>query len=215
MGALVYRRRPKRALDVVGSAALILATSPVLLAVAIGIRWKLGSPVIFSQERTGFKEQPFRIFKFRTMTSETDSNGVLLPDSERLTSFGSRLRSTSLDELPELYNVFRGDMSLVGPRPLPTHYTPFFTDTERMRFGIRPGITGLAQTEGRNDLSWDERLAADVRYAENVSLRLDLRILARTIAVTAFRRGLVVDPSAVMRNFDDERQSAIPMVSMT
>ena len=208
-GAVKYRNRPKRALDVVGSATLIVLTSPLLLAIALGVRWKMGSPVIFSQRRTGFQEQNFRIFKFRTMTSEIDADGVLLADSQRLTPFGSWLRSTSLDELPELYNVLRGEMSLVGPRPLPTHYTPFFTQAERVRFEVRPGMTGIAQTEGRNDLSWSQRFAADVRYSDDCSLGLDAAILLKTLFAVANRSGLHINPGAVTPDLDVERSELV------
>jgi lipopolysaccharide/colanic/teichoic acid biosynthesis glycosyltransferase len=202
-----YSRAPKRVLDVVASGTLLLVLSPVIASVAVLVRRKLGAPVLFRQERTGRQERTFEMVKFRTMTDGRSPDGELLPDGDRLTSFGAFLRRSSLDELPELWNVLRGDMSLIGPRPLPVRYTPHFTPEERARFDVRPGITGLAQVSGRNALSWDARFALDVEYATSCSFLLDASILVRTIVVALRRDGLIVDPGAAMANFDVERST--------
>lgn len=195
----------KRAFDVAASLAALLVLSPLLLVTAVLVRTMLGTPVLFRQQRPGRHEQPFRILKFRTMTDERDSSGLLLPDSARLTRFGRLLRRTSLDELPELYNVLRGDMSLVGPRPLLMRYLPFYSLRERLRHTVRPGITGWAQINGRNCLSWDERLEHDIWYVEHQSIRLDVSILFRTVAAVFRSKGLVTDPRSIMQNLDEER----------
>ncbi|MDI3331570.1 MAG: sugar transferase [Micrococcus sp.] len=197
----------KRALDVSASVAGLVVLSPVLAATAIAVRVKLGAPVIFRQRRPGKDAQLFDLFKFRTMTDARDGHGDLLSDSERITQFGSFLRSTSLDELPELVNVLRGDMSLVGPRPLLTRYLPHYTTDERKRFGVRPGLTGWAQVHGRNSVSWDERLALDAWYADNVSLSLDVRIILKTLSMVLKRQGVAVVPTSIMRSLDVERAS--------
>jgi sugar transferase EpsL len=183
----------------------LLLFSPLLLLTALVVRIRLGSPVFFRQQRPGLHEEPFMIFKFRTMTNRRDGAGNLLPDAERLTQFGTLLRRTSLDELPELYNVLKGDMSLVGPRPLLTRYLPFYSDRERLRHSVRPGITGWAQINGRNCLSWDDRLAHDVWYVEHRSLMLDMFIILKTIVAVFNRKGLVADPSSIMLNMDEDR----------
>lgn len=199
--------RTKRAVDVVGAGVGLGVFALPMGALAIAVRRKLGSPVIFRQTRPGRHGEPFTMLKFRTMTDATDEVGDPLPDAERLTSFGTFLRLTSLDELPELVNVLRGEMSLVGPRPLLLRYTEFFTDQERRRLDVRPGITGLAQVQGRNLASWDERLAMDTDYVERLSPWLDLRIIAGTIVGVFSRSGVVADPESVMQNFDDERRA--------
>ncbi len=203
---MIYRFAGKRAIDFLSAGTLLVVLSPVFSLIAVLVRLKLGVPVIFQQERPGYRGQPFVLLKFRTMTEERDEAGQLLPDSRRLTSFGAFLRKTSLDELPELWNVLRGDMSLVGPRPLLMRYTPYFTETERVRFTVRPGITGLAQVSGRNDLDWDSRIAADVRYVNELTFALDLKILFMTVRGVLARRGLQVDPGAAMLDFDEERR---------
>lgn len=200
----------KRALDVAASGIALLATAPVTLVIAVLVRLKLGSPVLFRQQRPGLNEEPFGMIKFRTMRDLQDDSGQMLPDSERLTPFGSALRRTSLDELPELLNVLRGDMSLVGPRPLLLRYTPFMTDEERRRYSVRPGITGWAQINGRNTTPWDDRLAMDVWYVDNQSLRLDVRILLATVGRVLGRSDVHPDAEAIMRNLDDERREARP-----
>ena len=198
----------KRALDVVASIGLLVLFSPLLVVVYVLVHTFLGRPVLFRHERPGRHARPFHLIKFRTMTNETDASGRLLPDSQRLTALGRFLRSTSVDELPELLNVLKGDMSLVGPRPLLTRYTAYFREAERCRFDVRPGITGLAQVRGRNDLSWDTRIAADVWYVRNWSLWLDLKILALTALQVVSRRGLQVDPGSVMKDLDEERRQS-------
>lgn len=182
--------RLKRALDVVVSAVGLVVLSPVLLVVALLVRSRLGSPVLFHQERVGRGERPFMLHKFRSMTDARTSDGELLPDEKRLTDFGRKLRASSLDELPELWNVFVGEMSLVGPRPLPTRYLKRYRPEERRRHDVRPGITGWAQVNGRNEVGWDERLAMDVWYVENQSLWLDLRVLATTLRTVVWRDGV-------------------------
>ena len=179
----MYRKVMKRFLDMMVSGIGMIVLSPVYLVVAVLVRVKLGSPVIFHQERPGYREKIFTLCKFRTMTDERDENGELLPDSARLTKFGKLLRKTSLDELPELWNILKGDMSLVGPRPLLVSYLPWYTERERKRHSVRPGLTGLAQVSGRNFIEWDKRLEKDVEYVEHMSFGNDLRILWRTVAV--------------------------------
>lgn len=179
----VYQKFIKRFLDILLSGIGLIVLSPVYLIVAVLVRVKLGSPVIFHQERPGYQEKIFTLCKFRTMTDERDENGGLLPDSVRLTKFGKLLRKTSLDELPELWNIFKGDMSLIGPRPLLVSYLPWYTERERKRHSVRPGLTGLAQVSGRNFIEWDKRLEKDVEYVEHMSFWNDLRILWRTAAV--------------------------------
>lgn len=196
----------KRIMDIFVSAILLVILSPLLAAIALLVRLYLGSPVFFTQLRPGLHGTPFLLFKFRTMTEKRDAAGNLLADSERLTAFGKFLRSTSIDEFPELINVLKGEMSLVGPRPLLMRYYPYFTDEERVRFLVRPGITGLAQISGRNDLPWDQRLATDVAYVQSMSLWLDLKILWATFGKVLTRHGLQVDPGSVLLNLDEERR---------
>lgn len=190
--------RCKRVLDLVGAWVGLIALSPVLVVIGLLVRLRLGSPVIFRQERAGLGGHPFMIYKFRTMTSACDSEGEPLPDAERLTPFGMKLRASSLDELPELWNVIRGDMSMVGPRPLPTSYLPRYSSEERRRHDVSPGLTGWAQINGRNSLAWDDRLAMDVWYVDHRSMWLDLTILARTILGVLARTGITGDGEATM-----------------
>ncbi len=201
-----YRHWGKRLFDLAAAAAALAILSPVLLCLALLVRVKLGAPVLFRQTRTGWHGAPFAIYKFRTMTNARDTQGNLLPDADRLTKLGRFMRHSSLDELPELINVLKGEMSLVGPRPLLPRYDPFYLEAELSRFQARPGITGLAQVSGRNDLTWDLRLAADVQYVREYSLRLDMRILALTISGVIMRHGLQVDPASTMLDFDQERR---------
>lgn len=205
-----YRyRRTKRAMDIAGaSVSLVLGAIPMAV-IALLARLRLGTPVIFRQTRPGRGGVPFTLLKFRTMTDERNGDGELLPDSERLTAFGAFLRKSSLDELPELWNVLRGDMSLVGPRPLLMRYTDFFTESEARRLDVPPGITGLAQVNGRNTTFWNERLALDTWYVEHLSPLLDVQILLRTFGQVLQRQGVEVDPESVMRNLDDERRSKL------
>ena len=182
----MYRRFGKRLLDVVLSACALAVLSPVLLVLAILVRCKLGSPVIFCQERPGKDERIFRLYKFRSMTDARDGAGNLLPDEERLTKFGRLLRSTSLDELPELWNILKGDMSIVGPRPLLVKYLPLYSEEQRRRHDVRPGLTGLSQVSGDVDMTWERQLELDIQYVHTITFLNDFSILLRT-----FRRILV------------------------
>lgn len=175
----------KRVLDVVGASSALLLASPAMVAVAAAIRLRMGSPVLLRQVRVGLDERTFKLFKFRTMTDDRGADGKLLPDGERLTSLGRFLRRCSLDELPQLFNVLSGSMSLVGPRPLITRYVPRYTARQRLRHCVKPGITGLAQISGRNALDWETRLEYDVKYAETFSFWLDIKILALTVLPVA------------------------------
>jgi lipopolysaccharide/colanic/teichoic acid biosynthesis glycosyltransferase len=203
---MFYRRYGKRIFDLLIVVPSLLVLFPFFLLISMLVRARLGSPVLFRQQRPGIGERIFLMYKFRTMTDATDASGNLLNDTERLTPFGRKLRSTSLDELPELLNVLRGEMSLVGPRPLLTRYTPYFTEPERLRFSILPGITGLAQVSGRNNLPWDDRIAYDIRYAKEMSFAMDCRILLMTVAKVFKRDGLQTDPGAAGLDFDVERR---------
>ena len=198
----------KRCFDALAAALALAVLALPLLVLAGLVRCKLGSPVLFRQARPGRGGLPFELIKFRTMTDARDVAGVWLPDTERLTAFGRFLRATSLDELPELWNVLRGDMSLVGPRPLLTRYLPYYTPVEQKRHLVRPGLTGWAQIQGRNTLSWNERLALDVWYVENRSMMLDLRILLLTVSSVLRRDGVAANPAhAGMQDLDVERAS--------
>ena len=196
----------KRTIDVVGSAALLIVLSPVIALVAVLVALRLGRPVIFRHERPGRNVEPFTLLKFRTMTDATGPDGHPLPDAERLTPFGRRLRATSLDELPELWNVLRGEMSLVGPRPLLTEYLPVYTPRQARRHEVLPGVTGWAQVNGRNDLPWPEKLELDVWYVEHQSLALDLWILLRTLAVPFRRKGISRSGHATAPRLDEEQR---------
>jgi len=189
----------KRVLDVAASAVALTVAAPVMAAVAVLVRQDLGRPVLFRQDRPGRDGEIFTLVKFRSMRDAGEVPGD--DDEARLTPFGEALRATSLDELPTLWNVLRGDMSLVGPRPLRTHYLPLYSARQARRHEVRPGITGLAQVSGRNELSWDERLSLDVDYVETRSLLLDLRILARTVAVVLSRSGTTPEGTAIMPSF--------------
>ncbi len=196
----------KRILDFLCIMLAVPFLLPALAILALLVRFKLGSPVFFSQERPGLHEEPFLLYKFRTMTDAYDKDGVLLPDGQRLTAFGCLLRRTSLDELPELFNVIRGDMSLVGPRPLLMRYLPYYTSKEQCRHDVLPGITGLAQINGRNLSPWDERLAMDVWYVENWSHWLDVQILFSTVLKVITREGVSADTAEVETDLDQERK---------
>ena len=191
----------KRALDVAVSLSALVVLSPLMLLVAAAVAVKLGRPVLFRQKRPGLDSRPFTILKFRTMTDKRGPDGSLLPDCERLPAFGKWLRSTSLDELPELWNVLVGEMSLVGPRPLMMQYLPRYSERQSRRHDVRPGVTGWAQVNGRNAISWDEKLEMDVWYIENWSLGLDFRILARTLRSIVRREGIAAQGSATMPEF--------------
>lgn len=199
----------KRGLDFGIATVAMCALAAPTAVLAVVIRKKLGSPILFRQTRPGKQGQPFEIVKFRTMTDERDADGVLLADAARITPFGAKLRATSLDELPELWNVVKGNMSLVGPRPLLMRYTEYFSAAERLRFLVRPGITGWAQVNGRNTSTWDLRLGMDTWYVRNRSTLLDIEILCATLARVVRRSGVVVDAESVMLNLDDERRSRV------
>ncbi len=179
----IYEKYIKRMLDILISLTALIVLSPIFLAVAVLVRIKLGSPVIFHQQRPGYHEKIFGLCKFRSMTDERDKNGELLPDEVRLTKFGKALRATSLDELPELWNILKGDMSLIGPRPLLVKYLPLYNAFQKQRHNVRPGLTGWAQVNGRNAISWEQRFAYDVEYVKNISFKMDLKILFQTVAV--------------------------------
>ncbi len=209
----MYRKYIKRLLDIVISLTALVVLSPVLLIVAILVRCKLGSPVIFHQQRPGYNEEIFKLCKFRTMTDERDENGELLPDAVRLTKFGRMLRATSLDELPELWNILKGDMSIIGPRPLLVSYLPYYTEEEKLRHTVRPGLTGLAQVSGRNLLDWDKRFATDVKYVKNLTFAMDVRIFFLTIKKVFVRENIEVDTNQVEGNFAEIRKAKMEAAS--
>lgn len=196
-----YEKYIKRLLDIVLSGAALVILSPLLLITAVLVRIKLGSPVIFTQERPGKDEKVFKLHKFRSMTDARDASGNLLPDKERLTRFGAKLRSLSIDELPELWDIFRGKMSIVGPRPLLVKYLPLYNEEQRHRHDVRPGLTGWAQVHGRNLTSWEERFEYDVEYVNNISFALDVKIIIMTIRCVLGREGINSDGSATMEAF--------------
>jgi sugar transferase EpsL len=191
----------KRIFDLVLALCALALLAPVLLVVSFLVAWKLGRPVFFVQERPGLGGRPFAMFKFRTMSDARDASGALLPDETRLGRFGSVLRSTSLDELPELINVVRGEMSLVGPRPLLMRYLPLYTAEQARRHEARPGITGLAQVMGRNSLSWEEKFDLDIQYVDNRTLWMDIKLLALTVRAVFVRQGISAENSKTMPEF--------------
>ena len=188
-----YEKYVKRLLDIVLSGCALIVLSPLLLVTAILVRVKLGSPVIFCQERPGKDEKIFKLHKFRSMSDARDETGALLPDKERLTGFGKKLRSLSIDELPELWDIFRGKMSIVGPRPLLVEYLPYYTENERHRHDVRPGLTGLAQINGRNTLTWEQKFAYDLEYVQHIGFCEDIKILFRTVGKVLNRSGVQVN----------------------
>ncbi|WP_438296688.1 sugar transferase [Sporosarcina sp. FA15] len=192
----------KRLFDVIVSLLTLIVLSPVVGVTALLIRSKIGSPVLFKQQRPGFKEKPFNVYKFRSMTDERDANGELLPDDVRLTSFGKVVRKLSLDELPQLLNVLKGDMSFVGPRPLLMEYLPLYSEQQARRHDARPGITGWAQVNGRNAISWEEKFELDVWYVENWSFWLDIKILFMTVLKVFKSEGISQDGQATMTKFE-------------
>lgn len=200
----MYQRYIKRAVDFLLALVAIIVLSPIMLIVAILVRTKLGSPVLFKQQRPGKNEKIFNMYKFRTMTDERDENGELCSDEIRLTDFGKKLRSTSLDELPELFNILLGDMSIVGPRPLLVKYLPLYNDEQRKRHNARPGVTGLAQVNGRNSISWEEKFEWDVEYVENISFIGDLKIVLKTFSVVLKKEGINSDSAVTMEEFTGE-----------
>lgn len=203
---MLYAKYIKRMLDFILSFTAVIFLSPLLLILYCLVRVKLGSPVLFHQARPGRGGKIFTLCKFRTMTEKKDENGELLPDEERLTRFGKFLRSTSLDELPELFNILKGDMSLVGPRPLLVCYLPWYTEEERHRHDMRPGLTGLAQVNGRNALGWEERFAYDLEYVNHCTFLMDVRIIMKTIGKVIKRSGILSGAEQTLENFDVYRR---------
>ena len=197
----MYRRFIKRGLDFILSLLAVIVLSPVLVIVAILVRCKLGSSIIFKQQRPGYHEKIFCMYKFCTMTDAKDEQGNLLPDEVRLTKFGKALRSTSLDELPELFNIIKGDMAIVGPRPLLVQYLPRYNERQHHRHDVRPGFTGLVQVNGRNSISWQEKFDWDVKYVEHVSFAMDVKIICKTVGVVLHRSGISSDTSVTMEEF--------------
>lgn len=197
----IYRRFLKRPMDFILSLMAIIFLSPLLIIVSVLVRFKLGSPVLFKQKRPGLNEKIFTMYKFRTMTDEKDENGELLPDSVRLTKFGRMLRSTSLDELPELFNILKGDMSIVGPRPLLIQYLKLYNDHQKRRHEVRPGLSGHAQVNGRNAISWEDKFNLDVEYVDNMSFVGDWKIILLTIKKVFVKEGISSDTSVTMEPF--------------
>ena len=197
----MYKNYLKRVMDFVLSLMAIIVLSPVLLVVAVLVRTKLGSPVLFKQERPGKDEKIFKLYKFRTMTGEKDENGKLMPDEVRLTKFGKMLRSTSLDELPELFNIIKGDMSIIGPRPLLVKYLPRYNAEQKRRHEVRPGLSGLAQVNGRNAISWEDKFKYDVEYVEHVTFLGDWKIIFQTVLNVLKRDGISSETSVTMEEF--------------
>ncbi len=202
----MYRKFVKRLFDLLLSLTGIIVLLPVLLVLWILVRVKLGSPALFTQERPGKNEKVFKLYKFRSMTDERDKNGELLPDEIRLTRFGRLLRATSLDELPELFNILKGDMSLIGPRPLLVRYLPYYTKEERHRHDVRPGLTGLAQVNGRNALGWEDRFAYDLEYVNHLTFGMDIKIIAMTVGKVLKRSGTLSGADQTVADFDVYRK---------
>jgi len=198
---MVYKRFLKRPIDFILSLLAIIVLSPVLLVVALLVRIKLGSPILFKQKRPGLNEKIFTMYKFRTMTDERDEKGELLPNYIRLTRFGRVLRATSLDELPELINILRGDMSIIGPRPLLIEYLPLYNEHQQHRHDVRPGLSGLAQVNGRNTITWEEKFDYDVDYVENISFLLDLKTIVQTFLKVLKREGVNSSGTVTMEKF--------------
>lgn len=198
----MYKHFFKHFFDFIFALFLLVLVSPIFLLILIVLLVLNNGKPFFFQKRPGKNERIFSIMKFKTMTDKTDNNGVLLPNSERLTSFGMFLRKTSLDEIPQLINVLKGDMSFIGPRPLLVRYLPYYTEKEKLRHTVKPGITGLAQVSGRNFLNWDERLQKDIDYVENLSLILDLEVFLKTLKKVILRQDVAVDATIVMEDFD-------------
>lgn len=203
-----YEKYFKRLIDIIFSLIAIILLSWLYIIVAILVRIKLGSPVLFTQDRPGKDEKIFKMYKFRSMTSERDENGNLLPDDVRLTKFGKWLRSTSLDELPELFNILKGDMSLVGPRPLLVEYLPYYTEEEKHRHDVRPGLTGWAQINGRNFVGWNQRFRYDIEYIRNITFFADLKIIYLTLFKFIKKEDIAVDTNKVESNLAQERRGS-------
>lgn len=198
-----YEEFIKRPLDCFFATCAFVVLFPLLVIIALLVRKKLGAPILFTQERPGKEEKTFKLFKFRTMTDKRDENGELLPDEMRLTSFGRTLRATSLDELPELINIIKGDMAVVGPRPLLIKYLPFYTEEQRKRHNVRPGLTGYAQVHGRNTVNWDKKFDMDVMYASHITFKGDVKIILETVCKVFKQEGINSETSATMEDFRD------------
>ena len=206
-GVTLYRKFGKRLFDVLFSASLLIVLSPVILIIALIVYVKMGRPILFSQERPGLNDKIFTLYKFRTMTNAYGPDGKLLPDSSRLSRFGKILRSTSLDELPELWNILKGDMSFVGPRPLLVQYLSLYSDEQRHRHDVRPGLTGLAMIHGRNNLNWNDKFAYDLQYVEQQSFLLDMKILLWTVVITLKREGITEKGEATVSMFTGSKKN--------
>ena len=198
----LYFRYVKRALDFICSSVALIVLSPLLLVIAILVRMKLGSPILFQQPRPGKDERLFVLYKFRTMTDKRDKNGILLPDSDRLKPFGQFLRSTSLDELPELFNILKGDMSVVGPRPLLIQYLSLYDERQKRRHEVRPGLSGLAQVNGRNAINWNEKFEYDVEYVDGLTFLGDCKVVLKTFVLVFQRKGICSPRSSTMEPFE-------------
>lgn len=209
----MYEKYVKRILDFTLSLIALICLSPILLIVAILVRVKLGSPIIFKQQRPGKDEKIFTLYKFRTMTDKKDEDGNLLPDSERLTKFGKFLRSTSLDELPELINILKGNMAIVGPRPLLVEYLELYNEEQKHRHDVRPGLTGLAQTSGRNSLSWEEKFEKDIEYVHNISFIGDIKIIIKTGIKVFKREGISQEGNETMERFTGTKKEELEKIS--
>lgn len=199
---MIYKKYMKRMMDFLLSLISLILLSPIMLVVALLVRIKLGSPVLFSQERPGIHEEVFKMYKFRTMSNKKDDKGNLLPDELRLTRFGKTLRAMSLDELPELYNILKGDMSFVGPRPLLVKYLPLYNEEQKHRHDVRPGLSGWAQINGRNAIKWNQKFDLDIYYVQNISFLLDIKIILGTIKKVFIREGINSENCATMEEFN-------------
>lgn len=209
----IYEKYIKRILDFILSLIALICLSPILLIVAILVRVKLGSPIIFKQQRPGKDEKIFTLYKFRTMTDEKDENGNLLPDSKRLTKFGKFLRSTSLDELPELINILKGNMAIVGPRPLLVEYLELYNEEQKHRHDVRPGLTGLAQVSGRNSLSWEEKFKEDIQYINKITFLGDVKIILKTVGKVFKREGISQEGNETMERFTGTKKKELEKIS--
>ncbi|WP_338778814.1 sugar transferase [Metabacillus sp. FJAT-52054] len=207
----IYRRFVKRPMDFILSLIAIIVLSPLFLIVAVLVRTKLGSPVLFKQKRPGLNENIFKMYKFRTMTDERDGHGNLLPDHIRLTEFGKFLRSTSLDELPELFNILKGDMSIIGPRPLLVQYLQLYSTHQKRRHEVRPGLSGLAQVNGRNAISWEDKFNLDVEYVDNISFIEDWKVIFLTVKKVFVREGINSGTAATIEPFKGTKQERMKL----
>lgn len=205
----MYSKYIKRLLDIILSFSAIIILLPIYVIVSILVLIFMGWPIIFKQPRPGKNEKIFNMYKFRTMTNKKDKDGNLLPDEERLPKFGKFLRVTSLDEIPELFNILKGDMSLIGPRPLLVKYLPYYTEEEHHRHDVRPGLTGWAQVNGRNLLNWDERFKKDLEYVNNISFKMDLKVIFKTISIVLKREGVTDKKTVTMTFLDEERKDRV------